>query len=167
MSIQTEIERISDAKQSLADWLLNHDVEVSFSARLDELVELLDDVPTGGSGTQLVQVDVRRAATTVTIGTVMTPPGSDTNVETLSNGTRYNVPENSLVLVYAYSSTGGSSSKQAFINATATGDLQPSTVYRVASTSSSVKPILVCGVKVGTNGGTVTLTRKTASGEVM
>ena len=35
MSIQTEIARISGAKQSLADWLLDHDVEVSFNAKLD------------------------------------------------------------------------------------------------------------------------------------
>lgn len=167
MSIQTEIERIADAKQSLANWLLEHDVEVSFSARLDELVELLADVPTGSSETQLVPVDVLRSGTTVSFGSTITPPGTDSNTEQLTNGTRYYVPTNSLMLVYAYAGTGGSTNKQAYISAAVTGDVESTTAYRVASTSLSVKPILVCGVRVGTTGGTITFSKKTSSNDVM
>ncbi len=167
MSIQTEIARISGAKQSLADWLLDHDVEVSFNAKLDELVELLDDVPTGGDTGVLVPVDSVRSASTVSFAKVVTPPGSSDSTETIPNGTRYFVPAKSLMVVYAFAGTGGSSKQQATVTATGTSDIQTDTVYQVASTSLAVKPVLVCAVSVGETGGTVTFTKRTSSGEIM
>ena len=66
MSIQSEIERISGAKQDLVDWLLDHDVEVSFNAKLDEIVSLLADVSTVGSEEKnLVLVEVKYGSNTL------------------------------------------------------------------------------------------------------
>ncbi len=50
MSIQSQIERISSAKNDLTSWLTGKGVSVPNGTLLDELIPLLDNVETGGDG---------------------------------------------------------------------------------------------------------------------
>ena len=167
MSIQSEIERISGAKQDLVDWLLDHDVEVSFNAKLDEIVSLLADVSTGGSEEKnLVLVEVKYGSNTL-ISKTITPPGSSASGTPVLQGAGYEVPANSLMVVYASATSGGTAKLQAYIDVTITGDITYETVYQTVSNSSAVKPVYIAAVKVGSRDGTITFTRKTSSGSIM
>ena len=107
MSIQSEIERLSGAKQDLADWLLDHDVEVSFNAKLDELVSLLADVSTdSGEEKDFVHVEVKHGSNTL-ISKTVTPPGSSASGTLVLQGAGYEVPTDSLMVVYASATSGG------------------------------------------------------------
>ena len=91
MSIQSEIERLSSAKQDLVDWLLDHDVEVSFNAKLDELVSLLADVSTdSGEEKDFVHVEVKHGSNTL-ISKTVTPPGSSASGTLVLQGAGYEV----------------------------------------------------------------------------
>lgn len=167
MSIQSEIERLSGAKQDLADWLLDHDVEVSFNAKLDELVGLLADVSTdSGEEKDFVHVEVKYGSNTL-ISKTVTPPGSSASGTLVLQGAGYEVPADSLMVVYASATSGGTAKLQAYIDVTITGDITYETVYQTVSNSSAVKPVYIAAVKVGTQGGTITFTRKTSSGSIM
>ena len=163
MSIQTEIERIIDAKQSLSDWLLNHDVQVSFDAKLGELVSLLDDVHTGGT---LAPVEVTHSSGIV-LKSIVTPPGSEGEPEELEDGNRYMVPANSLVVVYAIATSGGTASRTVSVGANASGDVSFESVYRISSTDLATKPILIGAIRVGENGGAVNFVKKASGGSVV
>ena len=167
MSIQSEIERLSGAKQDLVDWLLDHDVEVSFNAKLDELVSLLADVSTdSGEEKDFVHVEVKHGSNTL-ISKTVTPPGSSASGTLVLQGAGYEVPTDSLMVVYASATSGGTAKLQAYIDVAVTGDVTYETVYQTVSNSSAVKPVYIAAVKVGSRDGTITFTRKTSSGSIM
>ena len=166
MSIQIEIARLLAAKQNLSDWLVEHDVRVSNNAKLNELVNLLDTVSTGGSSsTPLVPVDVLYTVTSSVVKTVL-PKGSQAGDTLTLMGNSYLCPANSLLVVYG-TCNGGTTSTQAYPTITVTGDLDFEPVYYTASNAALNKPIGIFAIHIGEVGGTVTLTRKTSSGAIM
>lgn len=73
MSIKSEITRIENAKTELRSWLVSNGVSVSNSDSLPDMVNLLNDVPTGG-GSEIADVTISNR--TNTMFTAYGPDGS-------------------------------------------------------------------------------------------
>lgn len=73
MSIKSEITRIENAKTELRSWLVSNGVSVSSSDSLPDMVNLLNDVPTGG-GSEIADVTISNR--TNTMFTAYGPDGS-------------------------------------------------------------------------------------------
>lgn len=64
MSIKSEITRIENAKTELRSWLVSNGVSVSNSDSLPDMVNLLNDVPTGG-GSEIADVTISNRTNTM------------------------------------------------------------------------------------------------------
>ena len=166
MSIQAEIERITSAKQSLSEWLANHDVRVSINAKLNELVELLDTASSGKiEVTTQVLVTITSGVNALILKTVL-PDGTVERPSTTLGGAMYICPANSLIVLYGNCS-GGSTLQQAYPTVTVTEGMTVDTIYYTGSNLSSERPIGIFVVHVGTKGGTITFSRTTTKNSVV
>lgn len=166
MSIKTEIERIESAKQGLSEWLSNHDVRVSFNAKLNELVELLDSANMGSiPATPLVPVEVVSGLNT-TIHQLYIPKGTMTVAADSLTGSNYRCTANAMLVLYG-TCGGGSTNQQAYPTVTVDGDMTVETVYYTGSTSSATRPMGIFVIHVGTKGGTVTFTRAVSKNAII
>lgn len=64
MSIKSEITRIENAKAELRSWLVANGVSVSSDASLPDMVNLLNDVPTGG-GSEIADITISNRTNTM------------------------------------------------------------------------------------------------------
>lgn len=94
MSINNEIIRLKRAKQNLADWLVSKGVIVAVTATLDDLVALLDSVPSGGGG-EVVEATINNYLTT---SVTATGPSGKTTIRSKATGL-VSTPKGGLIVV--------------------------------------------------------------------
>lgn len=80
MSIQSEINRISGAKETMRDFLTGRGVSVASNASIDEMAELLASVPGGGTGGATLKIVVNVASGAVVTATKDSQSVSGTSV---------------------------------------------------------------------------------------